>query len=176
MVTVPFVALDDVTVNVLPSTSVSFTITYTISDGNGGTATATITVTVNAENDAPVAVNDVATVSEDSSNNTVAVLANDSDTDGDTLTVTTATAANGAVTINSDGTLDYAPNADFNGADTISYTISDGNYAKLLFSNFTKERVESELDECLKFNFIERCGGGIGVTRMIRAMELSNLI
>ena len=56
------------------------------------------------------------------------------------------------------------------------YTISDGNYAKILFSNFTKERVESELDEFLKFNFMERCGGGIGVTRMIRAMKLSNLI
>ncbi len=56
------------------------------------------------------------------------------------------------------------------------YTISDGAYAKILFSNFTKERVEAELDEFLKFNFFQRCGGGIGVTRMIRAMKLSNLI
>ena len=56
------------------------------------------------------------------------------------------------------------------------YTISDGAYAKILFSNFTKERVEAELDEFLRFNFFQRCGGGIGVTRMIRAMKLSNLI
>jgi aspartyl/asparaginyl-tRNA synthetase len=56
------------------------------------------------------------------------------------------------------------------------YSISDGNYANILFSNFTKERVEQELDEFLKFNFFERCGGGIGVTRMIRAMKLSNLM
>lgn len=56
------------------------------------------------------------------------------------------------------------------------YNISDGNYANILFSNFTKERVEAELDEFLKFNFIERCGGGIGVTRLIRAMKLSKLI
>jgi aspartyl/asparaginyl-tRNA synthetase len=56
------------------------------------------------------------------------------------------------------------------------YTISDGNYANILFSNFTKERVENELDDFLKFNFFQRCGGGIGVTRMIRAMKLSNLI
>ena len=56
------------------------------------------------------------------------------------------------------------------------YSISDGSYANILFSNFTKDRVESELDEFLKFNFIERCGGGIGVTRLIRAMKLSKLI
>ena len=56
------------------------------------------------------------------------------------------------------------------------YNISDGQYAKILFSNFTKERVEQELDEFLKFNFFPRSGGGIGVTRMIRAMKLSNLL
>lgn len=56
------------------------------------------------------------------------------------------------------------------------YTISDGQYAKILFSNFTKERVEGELDEFLKHNFFKRSGGGIGVTRLIRAMKLSNLI
>ena len=56
------------------------------------------------------------------------------------------------------------------------YSISEGAYANILFSNFTKERVERELDEFLKFNFIQRCGGGIGVTRMIRAMKLSNLL
>ena len=56
------------------------------------------------------------------------------------------------------------------------YTISDGQYAKILFSNFTKERVEGELDDFLKNNFFKRSGGGIGVTRLIRAMKLSNLI
>ena len=56
------------------------------------------------------------------------------------------------------------------------YTISNGNYANILFANFTKERVEKELDEFLKFNFFVRCGGGIGITRMIRAMRLSNLL
>ena len=56
------------------------------------------------------------------------------------------------------------------------YTISRGSYANILFSNFTKARVEKELDEFLKFNFFDRCGGGIGVTRLIRAMKLSNLL
>lgn len=56
------------------------------------------------------------------------------------------------------------------------YNISDGQYANILFSNFTKERVEGELNEFLKHDFFDRSGGGIGVTRMIRAMKLSNLI
>jgi large repetitive protein len=101
------------------------TIVYTISDGNGGFSTAAITVTVTPVNDPPVAVNDVARTSEDTSVR-VAVLANDSDIDGDPLTVTAATAPNGTVVINPDGTITYTPRANFNGTDTITYTISDG--------------------------------------------------
>ena len=56
------------------------------------------------------------------------------------------------------------------------YSISDGSYSNILFSHFTKERVEKELDEFLNFKFFDRCGGGIGITRLIRAMKLSNLI
>jgi len=54
------------------------------------------------------------------------VLANDSDPDGGVLSVISASAANGSVTINSDGTLNYEPNDDYYGTDTVSYTISDG--------------------------------------------------
>ena len=56
------------------------------------------------------------------------------------------------------------------------YRISEGGYANILFSNFTKERVQKELEEFLEFNFFQRSGGGIGVTRMIRALKLSNLL
>ena len=56
------------------------------------------------------------------------------------------------------------------------YTISNGQYANILFSNFTKERVEAELDKFLKFNFFQRCGGGIGVTRLLRAMKLNGWV
>jgi aspartyl/asparaginyl-tRNA synthetase len=56
------------------------------------------------------------------------------------------------------------------------YTISDGMYAKRLFAEFTKERVEKELEEFLAKPFFQRCGGGIGVTRLIRAMKLSGLL
>jgi VCBS repeat-containing protein len=102
--------------------------TYTIGDGNGGTATATVSVTVGAVNDPPVARNDGATVSEDGSA-TINVLANDDsgpDT-GETLFVAAVTqGAHGTVTVNA-GTLTYTPNANYNGADSFSYTLSDGN-------------------------------------------------
>ena len=55
-------------------------------------------------------------------------------------------------------------------------TISDGEYAKMLYNNFGEERVNNELEEFLKLDFFPRSGGGIGVTRMIRALKLSNLI
>ena len=56
------------------------------------------------------------------------------------------------------------------------YTISDGQYKDILYKEFTKERVDRELDAFLDRDFFPRYGGGIGVTRMIRAMELSNLL
>ena len=56
------------------------------------------------------------------------------------------------------------------------HTISDGGYANILYSKFSKDRVEAELNEFVKHTFFKRSGGGIGVTRMIRALKLSNLI
>ncbi|MBI2046053.1 MAG: transposase [Parcubacteria group bacterium] len=54
------------------------------------------------------------------------------------------------------------------------YTISDGMYAKILFSHFVKERVQTELGVFLSsFKFFPRCGGGIGMTRFIRALKLA---
>jgi CshA-type fibril repeat protein len=100
---------------------------YTVGDGNGGTATATVSVTVTAANDGPVAVNDTATTAEDTAA-TIAVLTNDSDLDGDALTVTGVTVpAHGTATVNPDGTIAYAPAANYHGADSFSYTIGDGN-------------------------------------------------
>ena len=56
------------------------------------------------------------------------------------------------------------------------HTIEDGKYAEKIFSLFGKERVIKEMEEFLSFDFFTRSGGGIGMTRMIRAMQLSNLI
>ena len=54
--------------------------------------------------------------------------------------------------------------------------LSDGNYAKLLFNAFGKERVMQELDQYLSLPMFPRFGGGIGVTRLARAMKLAGLI
>jgi aspartyl/asparaginyl-tRNA synthetase len=51
------------------------------------------------------------------------------------------------------------------------HTITDGAYSNLLFELFTKERVQAELEEFLKHDFFPRVGGGIGLTRMIAAMD-----
>lgn len=55
-------------------------------------------------------------------------------------------------------------------------TVSDGNYAQLLFNKFGKNRVMAELNEYLSLDFHERFGGGIGVHRMARAMKLAELL
>lgn len=55
------------------------------------------------------------------------------------------------------------------------YTISDGKYAQKLFDLFGKYRVEKELKEFLNLRFIPRCGGGIGLTRLINATKKEGL-
>ena len=54
--------------------------------------------------------------------------------------------------------------------------ISNGEYANMLFSQFSKDRVLGEMNDFLSKEFFPRFGGGIGMTRMIRAMKLSKLI
>ena len=56
------------------------------------------------------------------------------------------------------------------------HTISDGEYASLLYELFGEERVEKELEEFLSHDFFPRFGGGIGLTRVISAMKGAKLI
>ncbi|MBI4160485.1 MAG: transposase [Candidatus Yanofskybacteria bacterium] len=56
------------------------------------------------------------------------------------------------------------------------HTISDGMYADILYAQFGKDRVLEELEKFLSLNFFPRCGGGIGITRMIRALKLSKIL
>jgi VCBS repeat-containing protein len=97
-----------------------------------GTAGATVTVTLVGTNDPPVARPDDATTAEDTPLviGAGALLADDSDLDGDPLRVVAVspTSANGGrLALNADGTVTYVPAANFNGVDTFSYTIGDGN-------------------------------------------------
>ena len=51
------------------------------------------------------------------------------------------------------------------------HEISDGMYADLLYKLFGKDRVDKELDKFLSLDFFPRVGGGIGITRLIHAMN-----
>lgn len=75
-------------------------------------------------NTGPDANDDSASVDEDDSV-VIDVLGNDTYPEGDALTVIEATSPDGGVTINADGTLTFAPDENFNGDTTISYTIRD---------------------------------------------------
>jgi DNA/RNA endonuclease G (NUC1) len=94
---------------------------------------ATVNVNVTPVNDAPDAVDDSATVAEDSGANAINVLANDSFAPdaGETLTISAKIdGAHGSVAITGGGTgLTYTPNGDYFGPDSFTYTISDGNGA-----------------------------------------------
>ena len=83
-------------------------------------------------NRSPNAVADVYTTSEDIglSGNVLTDGADDTDADGDELTATLVTGpAHGDLTLNSDGSFTYTPDADYNGTDTFTYKVSDeGNW------------------------------------------------
>jgi len=51
------------------------------------------------------------------------------------------------------------------------HTITNGEYSTLLFDLFGKDRVQAELEKFLEFDFFPRVGGGIGMTRMIAALD-----
>ena len=108
------------------------TFNYMAGDSDGNTDAALVTVSVLAVNDAPVAVDDPAIVTtfEDKMVTTGSVLDNDSDVDGDTLEVIAFTALSdqgGDVEYFDAGVFSYTPPADFNGTDTFTYTVTDGN-------------------------------------------------
>ncbi|MCL4798729.1 MAG: DUF4347 domain-containing protein, partial [Burkholderiales bacterium] len=113
------------------------TVSIFVSDTSGAASNAAISViTVNPVNDAPVANDDLVLTDEDTPVN-FDVRTNDTDLDGGALSVTeingsaiavggAVAVANGAVTLEADGTLTFTPAADFSGAASFTYTLSDG--------------------------------------------------
>jgi ELWxxDGT repeat protein/VCBS repeat-containing protein len=114
-----------------PNTGFSGTdsFTYRASDGtvsSTNSATVLLSVTV-APNILPIANPDTFTTLEDTSLTVGNVLANDSDPDNNTpLTASLVTQAlRGSVTLNTNGTFTYIPNANSNGVDSFTYRAID---------------------------------------------------
>ncbi|MEJ0074360.1 MAG: Ig-like domain-containing protein [Alphaproteobacteria bacterium] len=98
--------------------------TFTASDGTAGSNAATISLTVNPVNDPPVAQDGSASGNEDTAISGALVA---TDVDSPSLTYRLGTqATHGTAVINPDGSYSYAPNVDFNGADSFTFTASDG--------------------------------------------------
>ncbi len=104
--------------------------TYEADDGTTVSNTVTVDITVNAVNDPPVAVDDAYSTDEDVALNVVApgVLGNDTDVEPDPLTASLVSgpASAQSFTLNADGSFNYVPNADFNGSDSFTYMVNDG--------------------------------------------------
>jgi cyclophilin family peptidyl-prolyl cis-trans isomerase len=107
------------------------TFSYTISDGNGGTDTATVTVDLQGSGDNPVAQFDTLSVDEDSTDNSLDVLANDTNPDSSTELLITAIGTpsqGGIATIATDSkSIIYSPAADFFGSEAFTYTVTAGS-------------------------------------------------
>jgi hypothetical protein len=98
-------------------------------DPRACSAPATVTIDVTARNDAPVARADGYAVDEGGTLTVQApgVLGNDTDPEEDALTALRVSGpANGTLTLNSNGSFTYAPNAGFSGPDTFTYKANDG--------------------------------------------------
>ena len=102
------------------------TFTYTISDGNGGTSTATVTVTVNQAANHLTVNDNIVTTNEDQPI-AINVLTNDVDTGGHLLTITNIGNTGHGSTAVTGGTITYTPAANYFGADTFTYSVSDGH-------------------------------------------------
>ncbi len=97
--------------------------TYVATDSNGGVSSkATVSITVTPTNDEPTSADVTLNLSEDSNGFIILPV---SDADGDSLTFTVGAASNGTVTQYGDTVL-YTPNPNYNGMDSLEYTVSDG--------------------------------------------------
>ena len=81
-------------------------------------------------NQAPVAVNDSLSASEDTPVTYTAaqLLGNDSDPDQNPIAIASVSSGTGgSVVLNPDGTVTFTPDSDFNGTATFTYTVTDGS-------------------------------------------------
>ncbi|HET9145699.1 MAG TPA: Ig-like domain-containing protein [Sphingomicrobium sp.] len=109
----------------------TITVTYDVTDAQGAVIQQTETVTINGTNDGPVVGGtNIVTTNEDSASTAVTIGASDPD-DGDSLAYSVKTGdepAHGDVSFDqAAGTFVYTPDGNFNGDDSFTILVSDGN-------------------------------------------------
>jgi VCBS repeat-containing protein len=104
----------------------NYSVTITATDLAG--ASASVVLALHVDNPAPTTGANVAVTTRE---DTPLLIPRGSlgiaDIDGDLVSVTAATALHGSVTLGADGALTYTPNADYNGADLITYSVRDAD-------------------------------------------------
>ncbi len=102
---------------------------FKVNDGEVDSNTAIITINIVAQNDAPNANDDVASVDEDEvlTLSPGQLLGNDTDVDADELHITGVTAISHGSALLMDGNVVFTPDENYFGQASLSYTISDRN-------------------------------------------------
>jgi hypothetical protein len=118
--------------------------TYDLSDGTATVAGAA-SLTVTAVNDAPVGGADSALAVEDTAATFAAadLLANDADVEGSALAIVgVGNGTGGTAVLNADGSVTFTPDRDFNGAASLTYTVSDGSQSSTVSVGVTVTAVD----------------------------------
>jgi len=98
---------------------------YTAANTTGTSNTATVSITITPVNDAPVARVTSLTTEED---HQVSGQLTATDVDSNTLSFSlSGQAAHGSVSLGEDGAFTYVPVTNYNGSDSFTFTVSDGN-------------------------------------------------
>jgi hypothetical protein len=103
--------------------------TFRVSDGQATSALATVSIAVQAVNDPPTAGNNAYNAQSGVALSVAApgVLANDADVENSALSAQLVSPpANGALTLNANGSFSYTATAGYTGPDAFSYEVSDG--------------------------------------------------
>ena len=167
-ITVTDLGSNNYTVRVSPAANQAgvVTITLTVTDNELATDSTSFTVTVYPINDLPVAVDDSLTVNEDNALTFSAadLLANDEDVDaGTVLQITNVTdPSHGRLTYSgATGNYTYQPDGNYNGTDSLEYTVTDGESTDTATVNIT---IVSVNDNPVAYSNWWTVAGSLGAT------------